>query len=106
MLYNSVSPNMVAKGPQTYSSPYYTPSCSCGVGVAGKSTRENFNGAIPVVIPVGYPQAPTARAGAGCTLTATGPPAACCNGSPMHCSGSSCGGMGSSYFNINQAYGS
>lgn len=104
MLYNSVSPNMVAKGPQTYSSPYYTPSCSCGVGVAAKS-RESFNGAVPVVIPVGYPQAPTAGRGGGCALTATASPPTCCNPAPMHCS-TGCGGMGSSYFNIGQAYGS
>lgn len=107
---NAVAPALTAGGPQSYQNPYYKTQCGCGSGRVQvtelpQGVRENFNvgGAQQqqMMAPV---QAPMQAGGAApmCTLTATAPPAGCCNPAPLHCD--CCNGSG--YFRASEAYGS
>lgn len=100
---NSVAPALTAGGPQAYSQPLYKTSCGCGTGtnettILPARRQENFtaeylnggngngNGAPAPA------QALQAGGGPLCTLTATAPPAGCCNPAPLHCD--CCNGSG------------
>ena len=83
-------------GPVAYRNPVSNLGCGCGTASPQSVNmpprqREGLEG--PVVAPASQPM---------CTLTATAPPASCCNPSPLHCS--CCNGSG--YFNASEAYGS
>lgn len=97
-------PAFTAGGPQTYqSAPFYKTSCGCGAGNQSLTmaprmpAREGFN-AEPQGMPVQLPQ----QGAPMCTLTATAPPAGCCNPAPLHCD--CCNGSG--FFRASEAYGS
>lgn len=80
---NGNSPSATAQGPVTYRSPNFKSGCGCGVSTA-RPAREGFRFErmdAPAVAPA-VPQAP-AYAPPMCTLTATAPPAGCCNPAPL-----------------------
>jgi hypothetical protein len=102
MVYSASSgfpPSARACGPTTYRNPNFSSGCGCGTAVpapmqmAPLRQREGLDVG-PVVAPAAQPPM--------CTLTATAPPAGCCNPAPLHCS--CCNGSG--YFNASEAYGS
>lgn len=116
---NQVTPLEASQGAVTYRNPYFKSSCGCGSGNVNGGmpmpARENFmannmnangNGNGNGMQPVAPPMAPLAPAHGGnapmCTLTATAPPAGCCNPAPLHCSDS----CGCGFFKASEAYGS
>ena len=120
---NAQAPATVAGGPQTYQNPFYTTSCGCGssnsqVTMAGAlPVRENFqanfngqfngqmqgpNGLNAQMMPLQMPLQAGPVSAPMCTLTATAPPAGCCNPAPLHCD--CCNGSG--FFRASEAYGS
>jgi len=103
---SGVAPAMTAAGPVSYQNPYYKTSCGCGSGNpqvtigAQQPVRENFTPGMQMQAQqAARLQAP---AGSMCTLTATAPPAGCCNPAPLHCD--CCNGSG--FFRAAEAYGS
>ena len=109
---SGIAPGSVAGGPQPYFNPYYKASCGCGssnyqVTENQYGARENFTpgGAAAQQAPAGRAAMPPpmmAPAAPMCTLTATAPPAGCCQPAPLHCD--CCNGSG--FFRASEAYGS
>lgn len=97
---SGVSPAQAAGGPVPYKIPYFTSGCGCG-----PATAPSVNMPPPTPMREGLEvngQVAQAAQPPMCTLTATAPPAGCCNPAPLHCS--CCNGSG--YFNASEAYGS
>jgi hypothetical protein len=100
MVYSASSglpPSSVARGPASYRNPNFNSGCGCGTAspqFVNMPPRQREGLEAPVVSPASQPPM--------CTLTATAPPAGCCNPAPLHCS--CCNGSG--YFNASEAYGS
>ena len=105
---NSVAPSMVAGGAQSYQNPYYKSTCGCGASnnqvtnQASGPVREGFTAGHPAAAHVAAVPLQASRPAPSCTLTATAPPAGCCNPAPLHCS--TCDGSG--FFRASEAYGS
>lgn len=121
--FKTVATQNTAVGPQNYhaGSSFYKTSCGCGSGsnfvnvLPQAPMREGFNNGNARMNGngnmgngnMGNGNMPAPYRGNGnaapmCTLTATAPPAGCCNPAPLHCD--CCNGSG--FFRASEAYGS